>query len=358
MTTEVHVSKTADRRPPFAAEVYRTGAREPAVNEELDTLRSELRREVLHLRTAMAKSRDSGTVATELASLREAIEELTNHSGPRRPDRFGALLRDRAIEGPSAKVLARALRLRAKDAVDKDALTERFREVVADATRVAPWPLQGNDRKTIALVGPTGVGKTTTAAKLAARAVLYDERTVTLVSCDGFRVGAIPQLERFATLLGTEFAVARDEVELRRILSTARTDVVIVDTAGRPPGEEGSAERCLREKHGPHDKGHKSDDKKDGRRRHVVLCMTASIRALDAARVSRTWAELRPDALAITKLDETDAPSGILHAMAAARLPVSILCFGQRVPEDIAPATTGALLDWIVSRRGAPSSRP
>jgi len=63
--------------------------------------------------------------------------------------------------------------------------------------------------------------------------------------------------------------------------------------------------------------------------------------------VHRDFATTRPTALAVTKLDETDAPAGIVHAVFATRLPVSTLCAGQRVPEDIAEATDGAIADYL-----------
>jgi flagellar biosynthesis protein FlhF len=73
----------------------------------------------------------------------------------------------------------------------------------------------------------------------------------------------------------------------------------------------------------------------------------------DAAAVAQSFAALEPTALAVTKLDETAAPSGLLHGPAASGLPVSVLCAGQRVPEHVAPATAGAILDYLVPRAGA-----
>jgi flagellar biosynthesis protein FlhF len=74
------------------------------------------------------------------------------------------------------------------------------------------------------------------------------------------------------------------------------------------------------------------------------------MRAGDAARVVRSYGPLTPTAIAITKIDETETPAGIVHAAAAAKRPVSVLCFGQRVPEDIAPATSAAVLDHVAPR--------
>ena len=118
--------------------------------------------------------------------------------------------------------------------------------------------------------------------------------------------------------------------------------MIIIDTSGRAI-EHGSAEAALG-----------SDDLRDsdrvGRRAEVILCAPASLRAVDAARVVTSFAVAAPTALAITKLDETDAPSGIVHASFATKLPIGTLSNGQRVPEDIAPATIEAICEALEER--------
>jgi flagellar biosynthesis protein FlhF len=172
-----------------------------------------------------------------------------------------------------------------------------------------------------------------------------DGRTVTLVGCDSFRVGAMEQLACYAGLMGAELATARTSDELRAILDNASTDVVIVDTSGRPPTADGveialfPARRAGREV-------------STTRSRHVLLCVPAALRSHDAVRVAKRYGALAPTSLAITKIDETEAPAGIVHASWATRLPVSVTCFGQRVPEDIAPATVGALVAHVAPRQG------
>ena len=81
--------------------------------------------------------------------------------------------------------------------------------------------------------------------------------------------------------------------------------------------------------------------------------MPAATRAVDATRIVKSFAATAPTALAITKLDETDTPSGLVHAAFAAKLPLSVLCAGQRVPEDITAATMGGVLDAVVAKRQA-----
>jgi flagellar biosynthesis protein FlhF len=213
---------------------------------------------------------------------------------------------------------------------------------------VTPWPLTQEGRVVVAVVGPTGVGKTTTLAKLAAL-VKIEGRTATLVTCDTFRVGGVEHVGRYADLLDMPTATARDTAELSGILSRARTDFVFVDTSGRAPLPDAS-ERILAE--APFNA---SDDVR-GFSRHVLLCLPANVRAVDALRAMKAFSAASPTALAITKLDETDAPSGLVHAAFVTKLPVAVLSSGQRVPEDLAPATMGAILDALTRPLGRRAS--
>jgi flagellar biosynthesis protein FlhF len=197
----------------------------------------------------------------------------------------------------------------------------------------------------IGIVGPPGVGKTTTAAKIAARAIA-DDKTVTLVSCDTYRVGAVDQLKRYAKLLACKLMVVKTAEAMHKAIRSADTDIVIVDTAGRGPTDEQSPEAALGQERLLRDAPTGWEQLK----RHVLLCIEASLRSVDAEQICRRYAVCGPTALAITKLDLTGAPGGLIHGAVSSELPVSTLCMGQRVPEDIAPATRGRILDYIAPR--------
>ena len=134
--------------------------------------------------------------------------------------------------------------------------------------------------------------------------------------------------------------------DLGRALANAATDLVIIDTAGHPPTKPDGVEAAIGNVRG-------ASPSRGRWIRHVLLCLPASVRAADAERFGRAFQPCGPTAIAVTKLDETCSPAGLLHGTAATRLPVSVLCFGQRVPEDIARATSGAILDQLVPPGGA-----
>jgi flagellar biosynthesis protein FlhF len=308
---------------PFAKGVYVEPPR-AAVKDDVAALRAELKGDIRALKTMLTKDNEWPQVVEEIAQLRELVEGLAK-AKTTKSDKVIAQLQALGIEGPGATAIARKLR--------KPGHTSDVRQELSSLLQAGPWPLD-DQRSFIALVGPSGVGKTTTAAKLVARARMAG-KTAMFVACDTYRVGAVEQLSRYAELLGVECRTARNADELRAIIESAEVDVVVVDTSGRPPTADGVETAVA-----PPRKG----GRPWSRARHVLLCVSASIRAVDAARVARRYAPLGPTALVVTKIDETDAPAGIVHASCAAKMPISVLCNGQRVPEDIAPATAEALL--------------
>jgi flagellar biosynthesis protein FlhF len=175
-------------------------------------------------------------------------------------------------------------------------------------------------------VGPPGVGKTTTIAKIAAQQRATTGGRLTLVSADGFRVGAIEQLRLYADIVGSPFKVARTADELGEALASVRGSAgVLVDTAGRSPRDEVSQElfSMLRAR---------SDV-----RTHLVVSAASS--AKDISRTIDEYRCAKPHRLALTRLDQAETLSPLVKVLRDQHLPVSYLGTGQRVPEDLDRAT-------------------
>lgn len=320
-------SQHAPEASPFAAEVYRS-TEPPRPGADIEDLRTEMRNEVRALRAHLTRANATQELGRELAAIRATLEQMGSPAvEPKRGDRIATLLRARGVEGSAATRIA----ARAKDSPETD-VGAKLRAAVAELVPLAPWDDAAPGRRIVAMAGPSGVGKTTTVAKLAARARMAG-KSVSLISCDGFRVGAVDQLERYADLLGAAFDVARTSAELAALLEEETADMVFVDTSGRPPVATApeAALAARRKKDAPV---------------HVdlLLCMPASIRSADAVRVVNIFAPLAPTGVCVTKLDETDSPSGLIHAPWATRRPLSVICNGPRVPEDVTPASLEAIL--------------
>lgn len=339
--------KKSTREVLFAPEVYRD---EPAptrqdragelAQQEIARLRAELRGETRALRATLSAQKpkreeaaaQQNDLAAQLASLRSAVAELlASQATQKEHDAVAEAIAATGIEGPAAAALAR--HANAKKSGD------RVRAAVASMidTAPCPWELAQEGKVLIALVGPAGVGKTTTAAKLAARAIMA-KKSVALVSCDAFRVGAIDQLGKYADLMEARFHTAMNQQELLDIIASETADVVIVDTVGRAIDAE-ATEALL---------GNDRFRAMRGRKLEVLLCIPASIRAGDMQRVQLDFAGANPSGIIVTKLDETATPAGIIHASYATKLPITTVCNGQRVPEDIMSADVRVLVDALL----------
>ncbi len=205
------------------------------------------------------------------------------------------------------------------------ALPELAAKVLAGLVRTETRIEDGDPAfRTLALVGPTGVGKTTTLAKLAGRARARGER-VAIVTLDTYRVAAVEQLRAFADLLDAPFTVAFTATDLRRALQThAHCDRVFVDTTGKSPRDREAL---------PLLEGHLRAGACA-----TLLCLAAGTRARDCRVVLDAYEPLGIDAVCLTKWDETVAPGESASAVVERGLPLSHLCIGQEVPADILAA--------------------
>ncbi|HVT88386.1 MAG TPA: flagellar biosynthesis protein FlhF [Tepidisphaeraceae bacterium] len=188
----------------------------------------------------------------------------------------------------------------------------------------------------VALIGPTGVGKTTTIAKLAANLKLREKRRVGLITIDTYRIAAVDQLKKYADILGSNLRVVASPDELRSAVnSMSDNEFVLIDTAGRSPNDALKlhelrnflASACPDET-------------------HLVLSATASQCCLELA-VER-FGEMRIDRMIFTKLDEAAHAGIMLNILRRVGKPLSYVTTGQDVPDDIEVGRTKRLAEMIL----------
>lgn len=276
------------------------------------------------------------------ASRDPRIGQATPKAPPRskhQPRRELSKLADRLMENGVEERAVDRLLGKARVRLDRDSergeaevMQEVIEEMVAPSAR-APWlPSQDSPCRMVALVGPTGAGKTTTIAKIAARAVLDERLRVALVTLDTFRIGAIDQLGRYAEILGLPMYVARDRRELVRAFEHAQSaDLVLIDTAGRSPLDEEATRHqaeLLASVPG------------------IELCLTVSAAAarLPMERVAARYQIHRPSGVVVTKIDEAGGLPSIISVASCVPGPIACYSAGQRVPEDIAALDRAQLL--------------
>jgi flagellar biosynthesis protein FlhF len=197
---------------------------------------------------------------------------------------------------------------------------------------------QAGSRKAVMLVGPTGVGKTTTLAKLAAQAVKAGKKTA-LINLDTYRIGAVEQVRIYSRILGIPLATAHTGEEFRSSLAkfADSRDVVFIDTTGRNPRDgayiESMAELCKTEVP-----------------LELHLLMSANVDDESMIEAYRSYRQLPIDYLSFTKVDEAVRFGSLYNLLLTYQTPVAYLTTGQRVPGDIEPATVSRLASLIVKK--------
>jgi flagellar biosynthesis protein FlhF len=208
--------------------------------------------------------------------------------------------------------------------------------IEAELSVSGPVTIAPGRRRVAALVGPTGVGKTTTIAKLAANFRLKEKRRVGLITVDTYRIAAVEQLRTYADIIDLPMQVVSTPREMRdAVRRMDELDLVLMDTAGRSPKDEVRLQEL---------RAFLSEASAD--EVHLVLSSVGSPRALE--QTARQFAAVGTTALILTKLDEASGLGNILPVLRSCRLPLSYLTNGQNVPDDIEIAEAGKLAKMIL----------
>ncbi len=197
-------------------------------------------------------------------------------------------------------------------------------------------PSKGNGPKIVALVGPTGVGKTTTIAKLAANFRLLAQKDVGLITIDTYRVAAVEQLRTYGDIIGIPVEVVLTPSALKQALDRFQNkDLVLIDTAGRSPTNR----MHLNELKGFLDFPHPKE---------VHLVLSATTNRANLQKVVEAFDPVGIDRLAFTKIDESVAFGGLISTAHALGKPLSYLTTGQSVPDDIREAEPQAIAKSLI----------
>jgi len=202
--------------------------------------------------------------------------------------------------------------------------------------------LNVGSKKVIMLVGPTGVGKTTSIAKLAARYsfLMQKKYKVGLVVLDTYRIGAVEQLMQYARMMKLGIETVVDPPEFTSALDSLRyCDYILIDTMGSSPYDKGKIEKiyeCL-------------DANTTEYEVEVVLVMPSSIKYEDLKITYENFSTLGIDSLMFTKLDETMGFGNIFSLGYETKKPISYFSVGQEVPEDLVCASSDFLIECLLN---------
>ena len=335
-----------------AREASRPQAGPPAPPLDLQPLR----RELLEIKGAVAALKDNDTrnaaILGELDRLKSMLTRLQRQGMPpaqlQLPPSLLDLYSDLAANDVEPMIALRlcefaqrALVEQEGDAaagtVDPERARLYLRRVIADFIPVAPpIQLEPGKMQVAALVGPTGVGKTTTLAKLAAYAQLKLKQKVALITLDTYRLAAVDQLQQYAQILQVPMHVALTVEDLRGAFRFYQDRaLVLIDTPGHSPKDTetlGQLRALL--------------DELPEVETHLVLSATTKPR--DLTEIAARYEPLRPTRLLFTKLDETSTYGPILSTLVRVKRPLSYLGTGQEVPEALELATSRRVADLIL----------
>ena len=236
-------------------------------------------------------------------------------------------LRDTGVDSALAEaVLDRC----GADRTDKDITAELTRRIP-----IGPALATGQCTR-IALVGPTGVGKTTTTAKIAARYALTERKKVAMLTIDTYRIGAVEQLRTYARVMGLPLEVVNTPDEMPAAVARhADKDILLIDTVGRSPRRAlqlAEIKAFL--------------NAADPVETHLVLAANGGLGYL--METAESFSILEPKRLIVTKLDEMPQWGAIASLTHRTGLPVSFITDGQEVPRNLRPANAGEIATHIV----------
>lgn len=305
-----------------------------------------------HRTPANGRSEVNPAVQQELAAIKNMVGQVLQrqtsaarqHTPSMPPKLFDVYLRLVGMDVPDdlADLIINEMREQLGPAeIENDAaLRAAAIEHLADHIPVAPTPLNHtspNSRPlTIALVGPTGVGKTTTLAKLAASFKLKAGRRVGLITSDTYRIAAVDQLRTYANIIGLPLQVALTPADMRQAIHSLNDcEVILVDTAGRSQKDAmriAELRQFIEAAH-PHEV-------------HMVLSATAGEKVL--ASEAEAFGRVGVNKLILTKMDEAASLGGVMNLLRLLGKPVSFITTGQEVPDHLEPAQSHRLAELML----------
>lgn len=190
--------------------------------------------------------------------------------------------------------------------------------------------------KVVALIGPTGVGKTTTLAKIAAGLVLNKQVKVALITADTYRISAVEQLKTYSDIIGLPLDIVYNQDELRKAIRKHEDkELILIDTAGRSQNNEYQLDEL------------KTLLKANSRiEKHLVL--SATTKEKDARNIMEKFSFCNPKRIIFTKVDETSSLGLILNILYEKDIALSYLANGQAVPDDITAAGANELAELFL----------
>lgn len=280
-----------------------------AIEERLDTLAQMLERQIQEPKQEETESEEEQAADPNSKIIKLLYDQLVNNE----------------VTEENAKEILDEIDNKRQNLQLDDLLASVYQKIVLKLGQMKTIELPEEHPKLVFFVGPTGVGKTTTIAKLASRYKLEKEWRLAIITADTYRVAAVEQIRTYANILSVPIDVVYSADELKQSIEKYQEyDLILIDTAGR---------------------SHKNEEQKEDLRQllevardydqEIYLVVSATTKYRDLVKITQTYSDISSYRLLFTKTDETGALGNILNIRMLTQAPLSYMTFGQNVPDDI-----------------------
>lgn len=223
-----------------------------------------------------------------------------------------------------------------EDLKDKYKIEKSLKDLLKSKI-VTTGPIKtGNRKKIVMFIGPTGVGKTTTMAKLGAINSLREGHSVAFVTIDNYRIAATEQLKKYAEIMNIPIYTVNNQKEFKEIVAADKSDIIMVDTSGRSHRNDLKISEI---------KSFADSAEYDCEK---ILCVSANTKKCDLNDVFRAFDVIHFDSVIITKVDETSYIGNVIDIADKYSKPISYYTNGQEVPNDIVIADPDKIVDMMI----------
>lgn len=309
---------------------FRTGQEKEssAIEQKLDSLQTMLEKQLREQPVVAEKEKEKENETPEEQTAAMACVQMI----------YNQLVTNEVEEVFANKVIAEIEQTLKPDATVDNILSSIYQKLVLKLGTTKELELEEGKTKYVFFIGSTGVGKTTTIAKLASNLKLVKKAKVALFTADTYRIAAVDQLRSYATILGLPLRVIYSEGEIKEAVEEFKDyDIVLIDTAGR---------------------SHKNREQRDDienlllsvpeENREVYLVLSATTKYRDLVKITETYSAIVKYNLIFTKLDETTALGNIFNIRMLTGASLSYTTFGQSVPEDISKINPQAVAKQLL----------
>ena len=315
------------KKNPYEFRVNKEEEKSSAIEQKLDSLQTMLEKQLKEQQTTPVEKEKEVSVTEEPSAAMACVQMIYNQ-----------LIANEVEEVYANKVIAEIEQSIKPDATVDNILSTIYQKIVLKLSETKELEFESGKTKYVFFIGPTGVGKTTTIAKLASSLKLGKKAKVALFTADTYRIAAVDQLRSYATILGLPLRVIYSESEIKEAVEEFKDyDIVLIDTAGR---------------------SHKNREQRDDIEklllavpeecREIYLVLSATTKYKDLVKITETYSSIAKYNLIFTKLDETAAIGKIFNIKMLTGAPLSYTTFGQSVPDDISKINPQAVAKQLL----------